>query len=121
MKGRHWMRLKIVVAFLAGVVIGALIAQSAQSVLDAGEASKMRRSIGNAIALSAALEKVRDNTGSYPPSLYSSQLSQSLTPTYLRTIPTDVHGRPFIVAMTGTVPAVMSLGRGGFMVQKQSL
>jgi hypothetical protein len=43
------MRRKIVVTFLIGGVVGFLISQAAQSLIDVGAASKMKHSIGNAI------------------------------------------------------------------------
>jgi len=81
----------------------------------------MKRSIGNATAISAALEKFRDDNGRYPSVLSGEELRQSLTPKYLRDVSTDVYGRPYVIAMNATTPAVISLGRGGFVVQKQKL
>jgi hypothetical protein len=81
----------------------------------------MKRSIGNAMAISAALEKFRDDNGQYPAVLSREQLAQSLTPKYLREVPTDVYGRPYVIAMVESAPAVISVGRGGFVVRKQKL
>src|SRR3954447_22876928 len=107
-------RWKTVVGFFVGGVVCFLLSQAAQSMLGAGAASKMKRSIGNAMAISAALEKFRDDNGRYPSALSGDQLAQSLTPKYLRALPTDVYGRPYVIALTGTAPAVISVGRGGF-------
>lgn len=115
------MRWKGVVTFLVGGVVGFLLSQGAQSMIDAGTASKMKRSIGNAMSISAALEKFKDDNGRYPSALSGDQLAQSLTPKYLRDVPTDVYGRAYVITMTGTTPAVISVGRGGFVVQKQKL
>ena len=115
------MRWKIIVAFFAGGVAGFLLSQGAQSMLDAATASKMKRSIGNAVAISAALEKFRGDNGRYPPVLNGEHLGQSLTPKYLREVPTDMYGRPYVVAVTEAVPAVIAVGRGGFVVQKQEV
>jgi Type II secretion system (T2SS), protein G len=114
------MRWKLL-AFLVGGVFGFLLSQAAQSMIDAGAASKMKRSIGDAIVFSAALEMYRSDNGHYPPVLSGDHLAQSLSPKYLRAVPTDVYGRPYLVAMNGTTAAVISLGRGGFVVQKQKL
>lgn len=115
------MKWKTVITFFVGGVVGFLLSQAAQSMIDAGAASKMKRSIGNAMAISAALEKFRDDNGHYPSALNADQLTQSLTPKYLRAVPADVYGRPYVVAMNGAVPAVISAGRGGFVVQQQKL
>lgn len=53
--------------------------------------------------------------------LSGEQLAHSLTPKYLRAVPTDVYGRRYMIVMTGTTVAVISVGRGGFVVQKQKL
>ena len=92
------MRSKLVGAFLIGGVVGFLLSQAAQSLIDAGAASKMKHSIGN-----------------------GDQLAQALTPKYLREVPTDVHGRPFMITMNSSTPTVISVGRGGFVVQKRKL
>lgn len=115
------MQWKIVVTFFVGGIVGFLLSQGAQSLIDAGAASKMKHSIGSAVTLSAALEKFKDDNGRYPTALSGVQLAQSLTPKYLREVPTDVYGRPFVITMNGTAPAVISVGRGGFVVQKQKL
>lgn len=115
------MRWKMVVTFLLGGVVGFLLSEGIQSMIDAGAASKMKRSIGNAVTISAALEKFRDDKGRYPSALSREQLVQSLTPKYLREVPTDVYGRPYVIAINGTTAAVISVGRGGFVVQKQRL
>ena len=115
------MKWKAVVVFFVGGVVGFLLSQAAQSLIDAAAASKMKRSIGSAMTLSAALEKFRDDNGRYPAILSGEQLAQSLTPKYLREVPTDVYGRPFVIAMSGTTPTVISAGRGGFVVQRQKL
>lgn len=115
------MRWKSVVTFLVGGVAGFLLSQAAQSLIDAGAASKMKRSIGTAMSISAALEKFKDDNSRYPSTLSGDQLVQSLTPKYLRDVPTDVYGHPYVITMNGTSPAVISVGRGGFVVQKQKL
>lgn len=74
--------------------MGFLLSQAAQSLIDAGAASKMKHSIGSAVTLSAVLEKFKDDNGRYPTALSGAQLAQSLTPKYLREVPTDVCGRP---------------------------
>jgi len=115
------MNRKNVIMFFLGGVVGFMLSQGTQSMLDAGAASKMKRSIGNAMTISSALETFRNDNGRYPPVLSGEQLAQSLTPKYLRTVPTDVYGRPYVIAMNGTAAAVISVGRGGFVVQKQKL
>lgn len=115
------MKWKVVMVFFVGGVVGFLLSQAAQSMIDGGAASKMKRSIGNAMAISAALEKFKVDNGRYPPGLRGEQLAQSLTPKYLREVPMDVYGRPYVIAMNGTTPAVISAGRGGFVVQQQKL
>jgi hypothetical protein len=71
------------------------------------------------LTLSAALEKFRDDNDGYPPVQTGEQIAKSLTPKYLREMPTDAYGRPFVITISGTTPVVTSLGRGGFVVQKQ--
>jgi hypothetical protein len=115
------MKWRSVITFFIGGVAGFLLSQGAQSVIDAGTASKMKRSIGNAIAISAALERFKGDNGRYPSAFSGDQFVQSLTPKYLRAVPTDVYGRPYVIAFTGAAPDVISLGRGGFAVQKQKL
>lgn len=115
------MKWKHVITFFFGGVVGFLLSQGVQSMLDAGAASKMKRSIANGMSLSAALEKFRTDNGRYPSVFGLTQLDQSLTPKYLRAVPTDVYGRPYVIAMNGTTAAVISLGRGGFVVQKEKL
>src|SRR5215213_6586258 len=112
------MRWKLVTFFVGGIV-GFLLSQAVQSMIDAGAASKMRRSIGNAMAVSAALEKFRNDVGRYPSVLSGEDLARSLTPKYLRSVPTDVYGRPYLIATNGTTAAVISVGRGGFVVQNE--
>ena len=115
------MKWKNVITFFVGGVVGFLLSQAAQSMIDAGQASKMKRSIGNAMAISSALEKFRDDNGRYPSAFSEDQLAQSLTPKYLRAVPTDVYGRPYVITLNGTAPVVIAVGRGGFVVQKQKL
>jgi hypothetical protein len=86
--------------------------------LDAGRASKRKRSIGSAVTLSAALERFRADHEYYPQALDREHLASDLVPKYLRAVPSDVYGQPFVVTMNGTAPAVISLGRGGFGVQQ---
>src|SRR4051794_33296604 len=71
---------KGVITFFVGGVAGFLLSHAAQSMIDAGAASKMKHSVGNAMTLSAALEKFRDDNGRYPSPLTREQLVQSLTP-----------------------------------------
>lgn len=113
------MRWRIAITFLVGGLVGFLLAQAAQSMLDAGRASKRKRSIGSAVTLSAALERFRVDHGYYPRALDGAHLASDLVPKYLHAVPSDVYGQPFLVTMNGIAPAVISLGRGGFVVQHQ--
>lgn len=112
------MRWKALSVFLVGCVVGIALSYTAQSLLDAYLASTIKRSIGNARGISIALERYRQDNGSYP-QLSENQLSTALTPKYLKGMPRDVYnGRPYVVVMIGAVPAVIAPGRGGFIVQK---
>jgi type II secretory pathway pseudopilin PulG len=112
-----------VASLLAGVVIGFAASQAIQSALDAGTSSKVKRSIGNALVISDALEAYKRDTGHYPEQLSdASRLSQALIPKYLPAMPTDMyHGRPYAVVMTDATPSVVSIGRGGFIVRKHEV
>lgn len=117
---RRW---KTVLAFVIGGVLGFLLSQTMQSMLDASTASKIKRSMGDAVAISDAIERYKEEQGKYPEMpTDSARLSQSLVPKYLAGIPTDgYNGRPYVIAMRGETPAVIAVGRGGFVVQKREV
>jgi hypothetical protein len=89
--------------------------------IDAGQASKMKRSLGSAMVLSDALEKFKTDNGAYPQDLDGEKLIHALTPRYLSSIPTDIYGQPFVVTVKNAAPAVISVGRGGFVVQHREV
>src|SRR2546428_322658 len=88
--------------------------------LDGYKASTIKRSMADAVALSVALERYKQDNGRYPDlSAAGAHLSEALTPKYLRALPKDTYnGRPYVVLMSGAAPAVIGPGRGGFIVQK---
>ena len=113
---------RIMLTFLIGLVIGFAISQAIQSTIDTSASSKIKRSIGNALAISDALERYKQDIGYYPkPSGHDNPLN-ALTPRYLRAVPYDTHnGKSYILLMTASTPTVISLGRGGFLVQKREV
>jgi type II secretory pathway pseudopilin PulG len=111
------MTVKPFLLLIAGVVIGVSLSQMIQSLIEAGHASKAKRSRGSALLLSNALERYRSEHGSYPP-LAGDDMAASLVPHYLRAVPTDVDGRPYYVVMNGSTAAVVCVGRGGFIIQR---
>lgn len=93
-----------------------------QSLLDASVSSKIKRSIGNALALSSAIEHYKSDIGHYPGLSSNSSLSEALTPQYLPAVPIDMfNGRPYLIFMSSSgstsIPVIVSPGRGGFVVQ----
>ena len=113
------MRWHSALALLAGAIAGFLTAEGIHSATKAGEASKIKHSMGSAVNLLDAVEKFRSEKGGYPTlPIDGAQLSELLVPAYLPEIPTDAFGLPFVVVSYGSTPAVVSLGRGGFVVTK---
>ena len=104
-------------------MFGFLTATAIENVLKAGERSENKRSAGDARSISYALEDFREKTGAYPPMDRGiAGLPQYLEPTYMRNLPTtDMYGRPFIVFRDASGAAVVSTGRNGFVVRRQSL
>jgi hypothetical protein len=113
------MRWKTGVVFFVGGVVGFVLSQSMQAMLDGYKASAIKRSIGDARAISIALERYKQDHAKYPELPAGESLSSALTPKYLQVIPKDTYnGRPFVVLMNDPAPAVIAPGRGGFIVQK---
>ena len=114
------MRWKTAIVFFIGGVVGFSLSQSMQAMLDAFKSSAIKRSMGEALAVSGALERYKQDNGRYPElSAGGSRLSEALTPKYLRDVPRDTYnGRPFVVLPSDPAPAVIAPGRGGFIVQK---
>ena len=111
------MRWKTVIVFLVGGVVGFAVSQLLQSTLDAYASSAIKRSTSDAMAISRALERYKQDNGRYP-DLSASGLTQGLTPRYLRVVPKDTYsGQPYIVLTTNAAPVVIAPGRGGFIVQ----
>ena len=110
-------------AFLLGLALGFAAAVAIASAVDAGKASKMKRSIGDARSLSIALERYRHVYGSYPSSRRDAgDLRLALVPKYLSGIPSNtLSGRPYVVLYEGPSPVVVGLGRGGFIVRNGSI
>ena|SRR5258708_26599083 len=115
------MRWRTVIAFLIGGLLGGLFAVAIQSMIDSWTASMIKRSMADARSISAAIERYKDDTGRYPQTpTDDARLSLLLTPKYLPRIPTDGYsGKAFVVAMNGATPVVISVGRGGFIVQNR--
>ena len=111
---------RTLLALLLGLVVGFAASSSIQSLLDAGERSKVKRSAADAIAISRCLEAFRKDNGRYPPLGQSvGQVAGYLEPKYIRHLATkDSYGRPFVVLMDGSAAAVFSTGRNGFVVER---
>lgn len=111
----HW---KTAIVFFVGVVVGVAVSQSMQAALDAYVSSAIKGSIGNALAISRALELYKQDNGRYPElSSGGSRLAEALAPKYLREVPNNTNsGRPYVVLVNGPA-AVIAPGRGGFIVQ----
>ena len=110
---------KLAVALIVGVVIGFLLSSTANSLLAAGERSKLKRSQGDARLISDALEKYRQANGGYPPISEDVQrLEPYLKPKFPNVLPTrDVYSRPYVVALQGNEAIVVCLGRNGFVAR----
>ena len=95
-----------------------------QSLLDAGEKSKAKRSAADARAISTALEAFHENNGKYPPLDHRgiSQLTTYLVPRYMKGLPaTDAYDCPYLFVMDGSVAAIVSTGRNGFVVERAQI
>jgi hypothetical protein len=112
--------MKILVAALLGFVVGFFAALSIQNLLQAGEASKNKRSIAEARNIADALEKFHGATGKYPPlDRGVAALTPYLEPKFTRHVSiTDAYARPYIVFLDDSGPAIVSTGRNGFVVRK---
>jgi type II secretory pathway pseudopilin PulG len=106
------MRWKFTIAFVVGGLVGFATSQLLQSALDAYASSAIKRSTSDAVAISRALERYKQDNGRYPDVTGGwPGLSQPLAPKYLRAVPKDTYsGEPYIVLMTDTVPVVMAPG-----------
>jgi hypothetical protein len=105
----------------AGVVLGFGLSEAIQSALAAHASSTIKRSMANAVAISDALEAYKRDNGRYP-ELNSASLSRALIPKYLRAIPGNIYtGQPYSFTMNEAGPAVVSVGRGGFIVRKHKV
>src|SRR5258707_15224077 len=105
-----------VVVFVLGAAIGFAIPQTIQSLIDAHVASSVKRSLGNALVISRALEQYRRDNGRYPIAAQDNVVN-ALVPKYLRNVPTDFYGRSYFVVINNTAPLVVEPGRGGFIVE----
>lgn len=117
------MSLKTLIALLIGITLGFAAAMSIQSLLAAGERSKVKRSAADAFAISRALETFRSPYGCYPPMAHDvGQLAAYLEPTYVRRLPVrDSYDSSYLVVMDGSVAAVVSTGRNGFVIERDKL
>ncbi len=118
MNSKNWLIL------LVGIILGFSAATATQGLLDAYVRSASKRTAGDAIQISKALEAYRHAHGSYPPLDGNVEhLSQYLVPTYLRAVPTrdTTGGRPFMVVMNGSHASVISVGRYGLVVEGEEI
>src|ERR1700686_4461827 len=117
MSWRTWVALPL------GLVLGFATLSSIQSLLVAGERSKVKRSTADAIVISRCLEAFRENNGRYPRLDQTvGQLASYLEPKYIQHLPTkDAYDNPFVVVMDGSVAAIFSTGKNGFVVEREQV
>jgi hypothetical protein len=117
--GSH-IQLRSILFLLAGAVGGGALVLVLVSAMEARRASMMKRSMGDAISISRAIELYKRDHGHYPhlgedPAV---DISHAIAPTYLKIVPAGAFGNSYIFLDDRGSPVVVMLGDGGFIVKE---